>query len=77
MFEDAGVACIIYTDISKDGAMQGADFEGTQELVQSVNIPVILSGGISSKDDLKKAKADKRFIWCYFRQSYLRKSLYG
>jgi phosphoribosylformimino-5-aminoimidazole carboxamide ribotide isomerase len=55
-FEDAGVACIIYTDISKDGAMQGADFEGTQELVQSVNIPVILSGGISSKDDLKKAK---------------------
>ncbi len=55
-FEDAGVACIIYTDISKDGAMQGADFEGTAELVRSVNIPIILSGGISSKDDLKKAK---------------------
>jgi phosphoribosylformimino-5-aminoimidazole carboxamide ribotide isomerase len=55
-FEDAGVACIIYTDISKDGAMQGADFEGTRELVKSVNIPIILSGGISSKDDLRKAK---------------------
>lgn len=55
-FEDAGVACIIYTDISKDGAMQGADFEGTRELVNSVSIPVILSGGISSKDDLRKAK---------------------
>lgn len=56
-FEDAGVSCIVYTDISKDGAMQGADFEGTQKLVNSVNIPVILSGGISSIADLKQAKA--------------------
>jgi phosphoribosylformimino-5-aminoimidazole carboxamide ribotide isomerase len=55
-FEDAGVACIIYTDISKDGAMQGADFEGTKELVESVSIPVILSGGISSTEDLKQAR---------------------
>jgi phosphoribosylformimino-5-aminoimidazole carboxamide ribotide isomerase len=55
-FEDAGVSCIVYTDISKDGAMQGADFEGTQNLVNSVNIPVILSGGISSIADLKRAR---------------------
>ncbi len=55
-FEDAGVAAIIYTDISKDGAMQGADFEGTLKLAESVNIPIILSGGISSLEDLKKAK---------------------
>ena len=56
MFENAGVACIIYTDISKDGAMHGADIEGTLKLAESVNIPIILSGGISNKEDLKKAK---------------------
>jgi len=55
-FEDCGVSALIYTDISKDGAMQGADFEGTAELVRNVNIPVILSGGISSKEDLSKAR---------------------
>lgn len=55
-FEDVGVSCIVYTDISKDGAMQGADFEGTQNLVSSVNIPIILSGGISSVADLKRAR---------------------
>lgn len=55
-FENAGVAAIIYTDISKDGAMQGADFQGTQKLVSSTSIPVILSGGISSVDDLKEAR---------------------
>jgi phosphoribosylformimino-5-aminoimidazole carboxamide ribotide isomerase len=56
MFENAGVACIIYTDISKDGAMHGADIEGTLKLAESVNIPIILSGGISNIEDLKKAK---------------------
>ncbi len=55
-FQDAGVSCIIYTDIAKDGAMQGADFEGTQRLVQAVHIPVILSGGISSRADLRRAR---------------------
>jgi len=58
-FEGAGVSAIIYTDISKDGAMQGADFEGTQKLVESVKIPIILSGGISSISDLKKAREIK------------------
>jgi len=55
-FEGAGVSAIIYTDISKDGAMQGADFEGTRKLAECVKIPVILSGGISSVSDLKKAR---------------------
>ena len=56
-FEDCGVSAIVYTDISKDGVMQGADFEGTKQLAESVSIPIILSGGISSIPDLKKAKA--------------------
>lgn len=55
-FEDAGVSAIIYTDISKDGAMQGADFTGTAKLANSTQIPVILSGGISSVEDLQKSR---------------------
>ncbi|NOC44041.1 1-(5-phosphoribosyl)-5-[(5-phosphoribosylamino)methylideneamino]imidazole-4-carboxamide isomerase [Ruegeria sp. HKCCD7559] len=51
-FEDAGVAAIIYTDINRDGAMQGPNVEATAELANSVDIPVIASGGVSSIADL-------------------------
>ncbi|WP_338550716.1 1-(5-phosphoribosyl)-5-[(5-phosphoribosylamino)methylideneamino]imidazole-4-carboxamide isomerase [Roseovarius phycicola] len=51
-FEDAGVAAIIYTDINRDGAMQGPNIEATADLARSVSIPVIASGGVSSLDDL-------------------------
>ncbi|NOE18235.1 1-(5-phosphoribosyl)-5-[(5-phosphoribosylamino)methylideneamino]imidazole-4-carboxamide isomerase [Ruegeria atlantica] len=51
-FEDAGVAAIIYTDINRDGAMQGPNVEATAELAKSVDIPVIASGGVSSIVDL-------------------------
>ncbi len=51
-FEDAGVAAIIYTDINRDGAMQGPNVEATAALAQAVSIPVIASGGVSSVDDL-------------------------
>lgn len=51
-FEDAGVAAIIYTDINRDGAMQGPNIEATAALARSVSIPVIASGGVSSLDDL-------------------------
>jgi phosphoribosylformimino-5-aminoimidazole carboxamide ribotide isomerase len=52
-YEDAGVAAIIYTDINRDGAMQGPNVEATAALARSVNIPVIASGGVSSIADLK------------------------
>jgi len=55
-FEDAGVAAIIYTDIARDGAMQGMNVEGTAELANSVGIPVIASGGVTSLDDLTALK---------------------
>jgi len=55
-FEDAGVAAIIYTDISKDGAGEGPNLEETVKLAEKLSTPVILSGGISSLDDIKKVK---------------------
>ena len=51
-FEDAGVAAIIYTDINRDGAMQGPNVQATAALAQAVSIPVIASGGVSSLADL-------------------------
>jgi len=51
-FEDAGVAAIIYTDIMRDGAMQGPNVEATAALANAVSIPVIASGGVSSIRDL-------------------------
>ncbi len=51
-FEDAGVAAIIYTDIERDGAMQGPNVEATAALANAVSIPVIASGGVSSLADL-------------------------
>ena len=47
-FEDAGVAAIIYTDIDRDGAMQGPNIAATEALARAVTIPVIASGGVSS-----------------------------
>lgn len=52
-FEDAGVAAIIYTDINRDGAMQGPNVDATAALATAVSIPVIASGGVSSLDDLR------------------------
>lgn len=51
-FEDAGIAAIIYTDINRDGAMQGPNIDATAALARATSIPVIASGGVSSLDDL-------------------------
>ena len=56
-FEDAGVAAIIYTDIDRDGAMQGPNIAASDALARSVRIPVIASGGVSRIDDLAALKA--------------------
>ncbi|MFD0980855.1 1-(5-phosphoribosyl)-5-[(5-phosphoribosylamino)methylideneamino]imidazole-4-carboxamide isomerase [Tropicimonas aquimaris] len=50
--EDAGIAAIIYTDIDRDGAMQGPNVEATAALARATTIPVIASGGVSSLADL-------------------------
>lgn len=54
-FEDAGVAAIVYTDISRDGMLSGPNLEATVELAQSVSIPVIVSGGVSCEADILAA----------------------
>ena len=56
-FEADGVEAIIYTDISRDGMMQGVNVEATVKLAQAVNIPVIASGGITNMDDIKALNA--------------------
>ncbi len=58
-FEDAGVAAIIYTDINRDGAMQGPSVEATAALARRISTPVIASGGVSSHDDLVALKAEE------------------
>ena len=55
-YEDAGVSAIIYTDIDRDGLMKGPNIGSTIGLAQKTNIPVILSGGISSMHDLEEIK---------------------
>lgn len=51
-FEDAGVAAIIYTDIDRDGAMQGPNIDATAALARAVSVPVIASGGVARMADL-------------------------
>lgn len=57
---DARVAGIIYTSIRKDGMMEGPDIERTNAVADAAGIPVILSGGISSMNDLAQARAECR-----------------
>jgi phosphoribosylformimino-5-aminoimidazole carboxamide ribotide isomerase len=52
-FEDAGVAVLIYTDISRDGLLTGLNLEATIALAESVSIPVVASGGLASIEDVK------------------------
>jgi len=51
-----GAACIIYTDITRDGMLTGPNFEATQTMARESGLPVIASGGIASIDDIKRLK---------------------
>ena len=56
---DYGVSRLIYTDINKDGMKQSPNFEETSKVAEKSNCPVIISGGVSSLEDIKKAKTLK------------------
>ncbi len=53
-FQDAGVAAIIYTDISRDGLLKGLNIESTLALANALTIPVIASGGLASIEDIQR-----------------------
>ena len=59
---DYGVSRLIYTDINRDGMKQSPNFEETSKVAEVSNCPVIISGGVSSIDDIKKAKSLKKNI---------------
>lgn len=58
-FADAGVAAIIYTDIDRDGVLEGANIAATAALARAVPVPVIASGGIASLDDIRALVAER------------------
>ena len=53
---DYGVSRLIYTDINRDGMKQSPNFDETLKIAEISNCPVIISGGVSSTEDIKKAK---------------------
>lgn len=54
--QKAGVSRVVYTDISRDGMMQGPNVESTAQMVRETGLKIIASGGISSLDDLRRLK---------------------
>src|SRR5690554_1279795 len=57
-FEQDGVSSIVYTDIARDGMMQGVNVQATVAMAQASSIPVIASGGITNMDDIRALKAE-------------------
>ena len=55
--EDAGIRRVNYTDISKDGTLEGPNVEGLKELLKETSMDIIASGGTSSTDDIRRLKA--------------------
>ena len=61
LYENIGVSCVIFTDIEKDGLMEGVSLNQLKNLLKNTKLNVIASGGVSSLDDLKKLKSlDKK-----------------
>jgi phosphoribosylformimino-5-aminoimidazole carboxamide ribotide isomerase len=53
-FEDAGVAAIVYTDVARDGMLQGINWDSTIALAEAISIPVVASGGLASMADIEQ-----------------------
>jgi phosphoribosylformimino-5-aminoimidazole carboxamide ribotide isomerase len=60
-YEGYGLAAIVYTDIKRDGMETGVNIEATRDLAQSVDIPVIASGGVSSVEDIRRLREIEKF----------------
>ncbi|HET7911588.1 MAG TPA: HisA/HisF-related TIM barrel protein, partial [Pseudolabrys sp.] len=58
-FEDVGVSAIVYTDIARDGMLQGLNLDATIALADAISIPVIASGGLASIEDVRALLAPR------------------
>jgi phosphoribosylformimino-5-aminoimidazole carboxamide ribotide isomerase len=58
-----GIKRIIYTDISRDGTLEGVNLEGINKLSVFKELDIILSGGVASLDDFKRVKKEASFVW--------------
>jgi phosphoribosylformimino-5-aminoimidazole carboxamide ribotide isomerase len=58
-FEDAGVSAIVFTDIARDGMLQGLNLDATIELASAISVPVIASGGLASIEDIRALLAPR------------------
>ena len=56
-FEDCGVAAVIFTDITRDGALTGVNAQATSDLASAVSIPIIASGGVRGLEDISACAA--------------------
>lgn len=61
-FADAGVSSIVYTDISKDGMMQGVNIDETVKLAKASGLPVIASGGVTNMTDIQALKPHSQYL---------------
>jgi len=60
LYENIGISCVIFTDIEKDGLMEGVSVSQLMNLLKKTKLNVIASGGVSSLDDLKKLRLLKK-----------------
>ena len=60
--KDYGISRVIYTDIDKDGTREGPNFKDTYKLADTFNVPFLISGGVSSIDDVKKVIKENKKI---------------
>ena len=60
--KDYGISRLIYTDIDKDGTNTGPNFKNSYKIADTINIPVIVSGGVSSMNDINKIISDNKKI---------------
>ena len=61
-FADAGVSSIVYTDIAKDGMMQGVNIDETVNLAKACGLPVIASGGVTNMSDVEQLKPYSEYL---------------
>jgi phosphoribosylformimino-5-aminoimidazole carboxamide ribotide isomerase len=61
-FADAGVSSIVYTDIARDGMMQGVNVEQTVALADYCGLPIIASGGVTNLEDIRLLKGKKGIL---------------